>query len=122
MHRILWVSLSAALLSVRLSGTAEAAFTEEDFVVIEDLIEAGNWVDLRNFLKQHPELLEGDDPFTHELCRFMSNTTSLYTALVFEQSLFPDLTQRPVEVPTRSVSAPDSETGLGPILNASAIY
>jgi len=93
MHRILWVSLSAALISARLGTAAHAAYTEEDFVVIEEMIEAGNWVNLRKYLLQNPDVLVGDDAFTLELRKFMNNTESLYTALIFEQSMFPKLSR-----------------------------
>ncbi len=68
-----------------------AAYTPEDFVVIEELIEAGNWVSLRRYLSENPQILDGDDQFTEELRKFLENTQSLYTALIFERSLFPDL-------------------------------
>lgn len=95
MHRILWVSLSAALISARLSGPAGAAYSDEDFLVIEELVEAGNWVSLRKYLVDNPSILDGDDPFIQELRKFLKNTESLYTALIFEPSLFPDLSRRP---------------------------
>lgn len=119
MHRVLWVSLSAALLSARLSGSAEAAYTPEDFTRIENYIEAGNWVNLRTYLTDNPHLLDGDDPFTLELLKFLNSTQSLYTALVFEPALFPDLSRatpqrpasnrdggRPAEPPARAEAIP----------------
>ncbi len=91
MHKVLLVSLSAALISVRMSGMAEAAYTERDVNRMEDLISAGNWVDLRIFLLGNPRVLNGSDPFTLQLQRFLEETDSLYTALTFDPSLFPNI-------------------------------
>ena len=93
MHKLLLVSLSAALISVRLSGIAEAAYTQRDVDRMEDLIAAGNWVDLRIFLLANPQVLNGSDPFTQQLQRFLDETDSLYTALTFDPSVFPDINQ-----------------------------
>lgn len=104
MHRIIWVSLSAALISARLSGAAAAAYTEADFVVIEEMIEAGNWVNLRKYLIDNPQILVGDDQFTEELRKFMNNTESLYTALIFEPSMFPDMSRARAQSQTAEAS------------------
>lgn len=91
MHKILQISLTAALLSARLAGGAHAAFTDTDIVRMEELISAGNWVDLRSYLLANPSLLLGDDAFANELRKFLENTDSLYTALVFDKSMFPNI-------------------------------
>ena len=106
MHRILWVSLSAALISARLSGPAGAAYSEDEFIAIEEMIEAGNWVNLRRYLTENPGILIGDDPFTLELLKFLNNTESLYTALIFEPSLFPDLSKAPRDDETAALPTP----------------
>lgn len=91
MHKILQISLTAALISARLAGSAQAAYTESDIVRIEELISAGNWVDLRSYLLANPSLLLGDETFAVEMRKFLENTDSLYTALVFDQSMFPNI-------------------------------
>lgn len=123
MHKILQISLSAALISVRLAGGANAAYTEGDIVRMEELIDAQNWVELRAYLLANPSLLLGDDAFVQELRRFLENTDSLYTALTFDQSMFPNLGLRdvPQSVPTvpQAGTAP-TEPGLVAGLPATA--
>lgn len=113
MHKVLLVSLSAALISVRMSGMAEAAYTERDVNRMEDLISAGNWVDLRIFLLANPRVLNGADPFTQQLQKFLEETDSLYTALTFDASIFPNMAMAtptaPVQRPTRTVRTTQSE-------------
>jgi len=107
MHKVLLVSLSAALISVRLTGMAEAAYTERDVNRMEDLISAGNWVDLRIFLLANPRVLNGSDSFTQQLQKFLDETDSLYTALTFDSSLFPNVSvATPTAPPPRVVRAP----------------
>jgi len=107
MHKVLLVSLSAALISVKMSGMAEAAYTQRDVNRMEDLISAGNWVDLRIFLLGNPRVLNGTDPFSLQLQKFLQETDSLYTALTFDPSLFPNLsTATPTEPPRRVVQTP----------------
>lgn len=108
MHRIIWVSLSAALISAKLTGTAAAAYTDADFIVIEEMIEAGNWVNLRKYLLENQQILDGDDQFTEELRKFMNNTESLYTALIFDPSLFPDTSKAERAQQTARLDAPDT--------------
>lgn len=91
MNKLLMVSLSAALISIRMSGIAEAAYSERDINRMEELISAGNWVDLRIFLLGNPSVLTGNDQFTQQLQKFLEETDSLYTALTFDPSIFPDL-------------------------------
>jgi len=110
MHKVLLVSLSAALISVKLTGVAEAAYTQRDVNRMEDLISAGNWVDLRIFLLANPRILNGSDPFTLQLQKFLEETDSLYTALTFDASLFPNLdSAAPTAPPRRVVRATRSE-------------
>lgn len=90
MHKIFWVSLSAAILAARLSGAAETTYSAE-FDQIEELVEKGNWVELRAFLRDRPELTNGDDPFSRELSNFLGRTSSLYSALIIDQVKFPDV-------------------------------
>ena len=102
MHKVLLVSLSAALISVKLTGYAEAAYTQRDVNRMEDLIAAGNWVDLRIFLLANPRVLNGSDPFSLQLQRFLEETDSLYTALTFDPSIFPNPNvAQPTEPPRR---------------------
>ncbi len=109
MHKLLMVSLSAALISVRMSGIAEAAYTERDINRMEDLISAGNWVDLRIFLLANPSVMNGNDQFTEELRKFLEETDSLYTALTFDPSIFPDLLiATPVKPAPVRTQRPDS--------------
>lgn len=105
MHKVLLVSLAAALISVRMTGVAQAAYTERDVDRMEDLINAGNWVDLRIFLLANPRVLNGVDPFTQQLRKFLEETDSLYTALTFDPSIFPTIamaapTEPPAPAPT----------------------
>lgn len=104
MHKVLLVSLSAALISVRMTGMAEAAYTERDVNRMEDLISAGNWVDLRIFLLGNPRVLNGTDPFTQQLQKFLEETDSLYTALTFDPSLFPNIAIAVPSAPPRRVA------------------
>lgn len=90
MHKIFWVSLSAAILAARLSGAAETTYSAE-FDQIEELVEKGNWVELRAFLRDRPELTNGDDPFSRELSNFLGRTSSLYSALIIDQVKFPNV-------------------------------
>ena len=103
MHKIFWVSLSAAILAARLSGAAETAYGS-DIDQIEELVEEGNWVELRGFLRDRPELTERDDPFSRELQNFLGQTSSLYSALIIDQVKFPNIqTARIASVePTRA--------------------
>lgn len=94
MHKILSVSLSAALVSVRLAGTADAAYQPEDFERIETLIEDENWVALRTYLYDNPRILECNDDLAAELRRFLNNASGLYAALTFENSMYPDMSLR----------------------------
>ena len=120
MHKVLLVSLSAALISVRMTGVAEAAYTERDVSRMEDLISAGNWVDLRIFLLANPQVMNGSDPFTQQLRKFLDETDSLYTALTFDPSLFPNTgSATPTEpaprvvVAQQPVAEPPAPTGGG---------
>ena len=90
MHKILRISLAAALISARLAGDAFAAVPQSDFDRIGELIDAENWVALRTYLAENPELLDGDDPFAEALRSFYDQTQSLYAALLFEPTIFPD--------------------------------
>jgi len=90
MHKIFWVSLSAALLAARLSGAAETTHgTELDR--IEELVDRGNWVELRGFLRSRPDLVAGDDAFSRELQNFLGQTSGLYSALIIDQVKYPDV-------------------------------
>lgn len=90
MNKVFLVSLSAALIAARLAGAAETVHgTSID--EIEDLVESGNWVELRGFLRERPELTDGDDPFSRELNNFLGQTTSLYSALIIDQVKFPNV-------------------------------
>ena len=106
MNKKLLVSLSAALISVQLSGYANAAYTERDVDRIEDLIVAGNWVDLRQYLLANPAILNGNDQFTEELRKFLEETDSLYTALVFDPSMFPNVNFAQPQPPAPDVVPP----------------
>lgn len=90
MNKVFWVSLSAAIIAARLSGAAET-IPPGDIDEIEELVEKGNWVELRGFLQERPELTQGDDPFSRELQTFLGKTSSLYAALVIDQVKFPDV-------------------------------
>ena len=90
-HKTIRISLSAALVSARLSGSAEAAYQPEDFVRIETLIEDGNWVGLRTFLANNPRVLDCNDPLAGELRRFLDDASGLYAALTFQDSMFPNM-------------------------------
>ena len=94
MRKILRISLSAALVSARLSGSAEAAYEPEDFDQIETLIEDGNWVALRGYLNSNPRILDCNDQLASELRRFLEDASGLYAALTFEDSMFPDMELR----------------------------
>ncbi len=125
MHKVLIVSLTAALISARLTGVAEAAYTERDVNRMEDLISAGNWVDLRIFLLSNPRFLNGSDAFTQQLQKFLDETDSLYTALTFDPSLFPNVTSATPTEPVRRVArAPetqqDDEPGTGTAATATS--
>lgn len=111
MHKVLLVSLSAALISVKLSGMAEAAYTERDVNRMEDLISAGNWVDLRIFLLANPRVLNGTDPFSQQLQKFLDETDSLYTALTFDPSIFPDVSVATPTAPPRRVVRSNPNAG-----------
>ncbi len=111
MHKVLLVSLSAALISVKLSGMAEAAYTERDVNRMEDLISAGNWVDLRIFLLANPRVLNGTDPFSQQLQKFLDETDSLYTALTFDPSIFPDVNVATPTAPPRRVVRTNPNAG-----------
>lgn len=86
MTRRLWITLSVALMA----GSASAAIAPGQLERIEAMIEQGDWVALRGYLGRNPKLLRGDDALANELRRFMTETDSLYTALVFDPSVFPD--------------------------------
>lgn len=121
MHKIIRISLSAALVSAKLSGAAHAAYSPEDMFKLEALVDSSNWVELRSFLLSNPALLRGNDPITTELKKFLDNTAGLYTALVFEPSMFPNLAATaPAEPTTPGISTARSEaTGsFGPIFQA----
>jgi len=121
LHKIIRISLSAALISAKLSGVAHAAYTPEDMLRLEELVDSSNWVELRRFLLSNPQLLSGNDPITAELKKFLDNTAGLYTALIFEPSMFPNLAATaPVAPPTPEISTARSEaTGsFGPIFQA----
>lgn len=90
MHKIFWVSLSAAVLAARLSGAAETTYDAE-LDRIEELVDRGNWVELRSFLRSRPDLVAGDDPFSRELQNFLGQTTGLYSALIIDQVKYPDV-------------------------------
>ncbi len=90
MHKIFWVSLSAALLAARLSGAAETTYGAE-LDRIEELVDRGNWVELRSFLRSRPDLVAGDDPFSCELQNFLGQTSGLYSALIIDQVKYPDV-------------------------------
>lgn len=92
MHKLLRISLSAALISARLAGSASAAYLPEDFDQIQTYVDSGNWVGLRTYIEDNPRLLEGDDAFALELRRFAESVSGLYAALTFEPAQFPDLT------------------------------
>jgi len=114
MHKVILVSLAAALISVRMTGVAQAAYTERDVDRMEDLINEGNWVDLRIFLLANPRVLNGVDPFTQQLRKFLEETDSLYTALTFDPSVFPTITiaaptQPPAPTPARPRPVRQSE-------------
>jgi len=85
MHKIFWVSLSAALLAARLSGAAETTYGAE-LDRIEELVDRGNWVELRSFLRSRPDLVAGDDPFSCELQNFLGQTSGLYSALIIDST------------------------------------
>lgn len=97
MNKRLWITLSIALLG----ASANSAVAPSQIEKIEILIEDGNWVELRAYLSRNPSLLRGNDALSEELRQFMSDTENLFTALVFEDSLFPDMTALPDPVPTR---------------------
>lgn len=90
MHKVFLVSLSAALLAARLSGAAETTYGAE-LDRIEELVDKGNWVELRGFLQSRPDLTQGEDTFSRELQNFLGKTTSLYSALIIDQVQFPDV-------------------------------
>ena len=91
MHKIIRISLSAALVSARLSGSAEAAYQPKDFERIETLIEDGNWIALRGYIAENPQILDCNDQLAAELRRFLDDASGLYAALTFQDSMFPDL-------------------------------
>ena len=91
MHKLLRISLSAALISARLAGSASAAYLPEDFDQIQTYVDSGNWVGLRTYIEDNPRLLEGDDAFALELRRFAESVSGLYAALTFEPAQFPNL-------------------------------
>ena len=106
MPRSLWIALSLALMS----ASANAAVSSSQIDQIEILIEDGNWVELRAYLESNPRLLVGNSALAEELRRFMENTENLFTALIFDQSLFPDITASqattsPVSVRTNASAA-----------------
>ena len=90
-HKIIRISLSAALVSARLSGSAEAAYQPKDFERIETLIEDGNWIALRGYIAENPQILDCNDQLAAELRRFLDDASGLYAALTFQDSMFPDL-------------------------------
>jgi hypothetical protein len=90
-HRSIWITLSAALVALRLAGGAQAALTVTQLDIIEELVESGNWADLRAFLQANPSLLRGDDALAEAFRNFLENTSSLYTALTFDDAMFPDI-------------------------------
>ena len=106
-HKILSISLSAALVSARLTGTAEAAYQPEDFEQIETLIEDGNWVALRTYLNENPRILDCNDDLAAELRRFLENASGLYAALTFEDSMYPDMGLRAL-VPQNCIIVADT--------------
>ncbi len=114
MHRKVLIGLSAALIALRLSTGAEAALTNSQLDVVEEYVATGNWARLREYLLGNPSLWSGEDPLAVEFRRFLDNTSSLYTALTFQDSMFPGLAQAeivpdPVPVqPTTRESASQS--------------
>jgi len=89
-HKILRISLAAALISARFAGDVSAAVPQSDFDRIGEMIETENWVALRTYLTDNPELLDGNDQFADALRAFFEQTQSLYAALLFEPTIFPD--------------------------------
>ena len=117
MHKVFWVSLSAALIAARLSGAAETTYGAE-LDRIEELVESGNWVELRGFLRARPELMDGDDPFARELQNFVGQTSSLYSALIIDQVSFPDVKNARTalasdSIPTQTTPLQSQEPYLG---------
>jgi len=105
MHKIFWVSLSAAILAARLSGAAETTYGA-DIDQIEELVEKGNWVELRGFLRDRPDLTDGTDPFSRELSNFLGQTSSLYSALIIDQVRFPDVKNARIAAAQASLPTP----------------
>ena len=90
MHKILRISLAAALISARLSGDVSAAIFERDFDQIETMIQTEDWIALRAYLADNPGLMDENTPFAQALREFYDQTQGLYAALLFEPTLFPD--------------------------------
>jgi len=93
MTRRLWVTLSIALMA----ASTQAAVAPSQIEKIEVLIETGNWVELRAYLNANPQLLVGQTVLSQELREFMTQTENLFTALVFEPSIFPDTSQAEID-------------------------
>ena len=107
MHKIIRISLSAALVSAKLSGAAYAAYQPEDFDRIESLIEDGNWVALRTYINENPRILDCNDQLAEELRRFLNDSTGLYAVLTFEESMYPDISLR-TQVPDNCVTVAET--------------
>ncbi len=107
MHRKIWIGLSAALLALKLSAPAEAALTTTQLDAVEEYVATGNWARLREFLLRNPGLWDGEDVLAQEFRRFLENTSSLYTALTFQDTMFPGLAGvEAVPEPTRAAQVP----------------
>lgn len=88
-----------------MSASAEGAVAPSQIDKIEILIEDGNWVELRAYLESNPQLLVGRGALAEELRKFMENTSNLFTALVFDQSLFPDIAAAQAAPPPASIKS-----------------
>jgi hypothetical protein len=87
------IALAAAVMAARLGGPAEASFRNSQLDKIEDIIDSGSWVELRDFIEANPALLRGNDSLAVLLREFMLAVDSLYTWITFEPAMFPDLAE-----------------------------
>ncbi|MBL4872576.1 MAG: hypothetical protein JKY41_04090 [Rhodobacteraceae bacterium] len=93
MKKSLIATVSALVIATQLGTPAIAGFKTRQLLEIDALINAGEWADLRRYVKLNPELLVGDDALALQLMSFMEDTGSFLAFFRFDESMFPDMSK-----------------------------
>lgn len=93
MKKSLIATVSALVIATQIGTPALASFKTRQLLEINQLVNAGNWKDLRQYVFLNPELLEGNDALAIQLAQFMEDTSGFLAFLRFDETMLPDMSQ-----------------------------